>query len=151
MLGSLLPHYNDPPGVGYSPVIWAKEKPRGEPVDADPRSGAKTQPAPGVGRILACWICRHPTTRPADLISVSGHHSHTFTNPSGLRFHIACFSRAPGARGEGPTTDYFTWFPGYGWQGAHCAACHEHLGWRFTSPHHEFFGLIWARLVEIEE
>lgn len=75
-------------------------------------------------------------------------HEPVFFNPAGRAFRILCFTDAPGVRDRGTPTDDFTWFPGYHWTIALCAACGEHLGWRYTgeTPPLEFFGLIKSRL-----
>ncbi len=77
-------------------------------------------------------------------MSFAGGHQHTFTNPAGLAFLLACFKEAPGAEALGSATGNFTWFRGYLWRLVACRACDAHLGWRYegsTEPR-VFFGLI---------
>ncbi len=113
-----------------------------------------THERPGVdevgGRHLACAACRAGVTTTAARIEVGGSHEHHFTNPDGYRFHIGCFSKAPGCRGSGAFSTEFTWFPGYSWQMEGCGRCGAFLGWRYRSAEHRFHGLILARLVELE-
>lgn len=77
-----------------------------------------------------------------------GREEHTFANPAGLLFDIACFFEAPGARVEGIPTSEFSWFPGYFWQYCSCRSCGLHLGWRYRSDTDSFFGLIVQKLIE---
>jgi hypothetical protein len=81
-----------------------------------------------------------------DRIDVCGAHEHIFVNPAGHVFRLGCFRGAPGARGWGEPTAFFSWFPGYPWRVAQCGQCHEHLGWAYGMPV-DFFGLILDRLV----
>jgi hypothetical protein len=62
--------------------------------------------------------------------------SHVFVNPAGHSFRIFT-ARAvlPGAvQVHGPPTLAHTWFAGFAWEIAECAACGEHLGWRYSRP-----------------
>jgi hypothetical protein len=62
--------------------------------------------------------------------------SHVFVNPSGQSFRIfTARSVVAGAvEAHGPPTLEFTWFAGFAWEAAECAACGEHLGWRYSRP-----------------
>jgi hypothetical protein len=80
-------------------------------------------------------------------IEVDGHHQHTFFNPAGVTYRIACFASASGCRGVGPFSDEFTWFAGHRWQVAVCAGCQQHLGWNFDGDG-AFTALIEPRIVE---
>jgi hypothetical protein len=115
-------------------------------VGTHPRPGADE----GGGCDLACAACRAGITTTAARIDISGSHEHHFTNPDGYRFHIGCFSRAPGCKGNGAFTAEFTWFLGYSWQLESCGRCGAFLGWRYRSAEHRFHGLILTRLVELE-
>lgn len=79
---------------------------------------------------------------------MDGQHLHTLFNPAGLLFEIRCFDRAEGCEVHGDRTTEFTWFPGFAWNYAVCAACLEHLGWHFEGAGRGFFGLIRERLVD---
>ena len=96
---------------------------------------------------LCCKMCGHAITHDKDRIERSGAHTHSFTNPNGLRFHIGCFVGVNGCVEIGESTNEYTWFPGYAWRIALCTSCHKHLGWKFRSDHSDVFhGLILSRL-----
>lgn len=96
---------------------------------------------------LVCASCKQRVTTDSDRIKVRDHHEHTFMNPHAFAYHIGCFGAATGASPRGFATTEWTWFPGYGWQLAHCIKCGSHLGWRFQDGDHCFFGLVLNRLV----
>jgi hypothetical protein len=100
-------------------------------------------------RFLLCSQCRQIITRPAERIEVTGAHQHTFANPHGIVYEIGCFRTAMGCGHTGPTTDEFTWFPGFKWRIAICTRCLTHMGWLFIAGGGEqFHGLILDRLIE---
>jgi hypothetical protein len=98
-------------------------------------------------RAIVCRLCRARITDAAERTAVDGHHEHTFFNPAGVTYRIACFARVPGCRGVGADSDEFTWFAGHRWQVAVCASCGEHLGWLFSGAS-SFAALISARVQE---
>lgn len=95
---------------------------------------------------LVCAVCHALVTYTSFAVTRDGKHEHTFFNPSGLLYHLGCFSGAPGAAGRGGLCDEFPWFTGYSWEVAVCKECGEHLGWRFVSRPDSFYGLILSRL-----
>ena len=100
------------------------------------------------GHIL-CARCRRIITTSAHRIDINGAHIHTFANPHGIVFEIGCFQAATGCMYQGPVTDDFSWFAGFGWKIACCGTCMTHLGWLFVSDGGiNFCGLILDRLVE---
>jgi len=99
-------------------------------------------------RAIRCRRCGAAVTHAAAAGEVDGEHLHTFFNPAGILFEIRCFDTAEGCEVHGDRTTEFTWFPGYAWNYAACAACAEHLGWHFQGPGRGFFGLIRDRLVD---
>jgi len=105
----------------------------------------------GRRRRLCCARCGEPVTSDARRAEIAGKHRHTFVNPHGFVFTIACFTAAPGCLAHGPRTTYWSWFPGYSWQGVLCRACGEHLGWVFRGADSVFYGLIADRLREEDE
>lgn len=112
--------------------------------DVDARGRAKEE------RAILCAACRHEVTRDRESVAVDGASEHEFMNPTGIRFVVACFARAPGVTGVGGWDGVWTWFPGYAWSVVVCAACGAHLGWAFakgeaTTP--SFFALIVDRLI----
>jgi hypothetical protein len=124
-------------------VIWLKgefspeERLRSQPADAPERTAPD---AP-----LCCVRCGHPITHDRHRTTVDGRHAHTRVNPYGFVFHFGCFAEAEGCSVEGPPISRDSWFPGYAWEIAHCAACQTHLGWAFQGEG-RFFALILDRL-----
>ncbi len=139
------------PAAGRPPLS-ARRAPRG-----NREAGGRAQPASGSdpARLaledpwIRCRACGAGIARPADRIAVGGRHRHRFANPYGIVFEIGCFAAAEGCTAVGNPTEEFTWFSGYRWRVALCAACRVHLGWRFSAAAGKgFFGLILERLVE---
>ena len=97
-------------------------------------------------RWVRCCACAEPSARASDRVLINGGELHTFVNPQGEVFELACFSQAPGARASGQPSLAFTWFPGHSWRFALCQRCGAQLGWRYEGPQ-LFWGLIRARLV----
>lgn len=128
-----------------NPAPWQLKK-APTPGGADPVEDVSEDPSEDEEEVLVCATCEHAVTSPDARISMSGAHEHTFTNPHGVTFHIACFSRAPGAVSHGAGTTDYTWFPGYAWRIATCRNCGIHLGWEFAGDEHRFHGLIADRL-----
>ena len=100
---------------------------------------------------LICAACGQLVTTESAAIAVNEHHKHTFLNPAGMVFTIGCFAAAEGALPDGPSSDHWTWFPGFAWQAALCRGCSTLLGWLFRSTAQSFFGLILDRLAEAED
>lgn len=100
---------------------------------------------------LLCAACGQLVTHGEHALEVANQHSHTFVNPGGFVYKIRCFSHAQGCSGQGPSSDVWTWFPGYLWQLGICTGCGAQLGWIFRGPAHIFFGLIIERLVEASD
>ena len=96
--------------------------------------------------LVYCGTCSHVVARKADGCVINGSHSHHFTNPYGIRFHVACFSEALGCSISGEATAADTWFPGFFWRLAACAECRMHLGWYFERGDSYFYGLIVDRI-----
>ena len=93
-----------------------------------------------------CAFCLTPVANEKDRFLYDGKDEFTFVNPQGIRFAIITFSETLDCRQAGvPTLDH-TWFAGHAWSFCHCGGCGQHLGW-FYSGHHEFAGLIKARIV----
>lgn len=121
-------------------------------LEAEGEKKAASSPAPVEDRntererAILCASCGHQITRERERISVLDAHEHRFMNPAGLIFHVGCFARADGCMAIGQPSDDYPWFPGWDWQVALCAACAEHLGWRFQSGTDSFFGLCLDRL-----
>ena len=95
---------------------------------------------------LRCTACGHAIARPASRMSVDGKHVHSFVNPAGLAFTIACLADAPGCEASGQESTFFTWFPGHAWRIALCGGCGAHVGWSFRRDAAGFWGLIVERV-----
>ncbi len=116
-----------------------------------PRETPSEKEAAAAEPLILCRECLHPVTRDPERISVDGVHRHTFANPHGIVFEIGCFRHAPGCVYAGPASGEFSWFAGYTWRVALCAACLIHLGWMFRSTGGDHFhGLILERLIETD-
>lgn len=97
---------------------------------------------------IVCRRCLHVITASDQRMVINGAHAHTFANPEGIIFEIACYRDAWGCGYLGPSSPEFAWFVGFMWRVAVCANCHVHLGWYFSAPDGHFFhGLITSRLV----
>lgn len=97
------------------------------------------------GRIL-CRSCHFPITSKTMALSIDGQDTHVRVNPAGVSYSFACYREAPGCTVIGEATSEFSWFRGYRWRLALCAACGEHIGWHFAGET-PFFGLIVNRLL----
>ncbi len=95
---------------------------------------------------LRCATCGRPVARADARVEVDGKHVHTFVNPVGQEYTIACFADAPGCAGAGEEETFWTWFPRHAWRVALCGACGAHLGWSFRGPASLFWGLVVDRL-----
>ena len=102
----------------------------------------------GPEKYILCRQCTQVITTSDERISVDGSHYHTFANPHGMVFDIACFRSVTSCGYAGPPSDEFTWFKGFSWRIAVCGMCLTHLGWLFTSGGSSFHGLIRNRIVE---
>lgn len=97
--------------------------------------------------LIRCRLCSAPLTHQQERIDIDGNHEHSFTNPHDIRFHLGCFSAAPGCAIAGHQTPAFSWFRGFYWQYALCGECQEHVGWYYEDRHqNNFFGLILSKL-----
>lgn len=114
-----------------------------------PQETPSEREAPEAEPLILCRECLQPVTRERERLAVDGAHRHTFANPYGVVFEIGCFRRAPGCAYAGASSGEFSWFAGYTWRVALCAACLIHLGWVFQSTGGDrFHGLILERLIE---
>ncbi|MDQ4098297.1 MAG: cereblon family protein [Actinomycetota bacterium] len=95
---------------------------------------------------VRCAQCRALVTRGALAVARNGAHEHTFRNPAGYSWTIRCFRDASGCTATGALTSEASWFPGYEWCYAPCAACGRHLGWWFVGSGPSFVALIARRI-----
>src|SRR5215831_1714520 len=82
-----------------------------------PRSEAEKQPENELleERAIVCAACGALLTSSRHRENAFGSHEHTFMNPAGFVFTIGCFSKADGCIATGPSSDDWSWFPGYRW------------------------------------
>ncbi len=100
---------------------------------------------------IYCRQCHQVISSDEQRIIREGTHEHTFANPNGLIFNIACFRLVTGCAYAGTFSQEFTWFTGYQWRIVICTMCLTHLGWLFVSGGADcFHGLIIDRLIEPE-
>jgi cereblon len=103
--------------------------------------------------LLRCRFCETVVGSEDDLFCMRATTPiQAFPNPAGILYEILTLGDAHNLIFVGPPTTEFTWFTGYAWDVAHCAACTSHLGWRYlqVSPSPEtpcFFGLLRAQVV----
>jgi hypothetical protein len=97
---------------------------------------------------IFCAQCSNVVSRACERIEIAGSHAHFLTNPHGFQFNVGCYGQALGCDISGQPEPADTWFMGYRWCIASCASCRTHLGWYFTSPNHNFYGLILDRIQE---
>ena len=131
------------------PGVRAKAVPPTEG-DAAQAPGSKSEREQHEDHDILCAACGAKVTRRQHAIAMQGEHTHVFVNPSGIPFDIACYREADGCVVDGKPETFYSWFAGFAWQFASCAACGVHLGWRFVGEAVHFFGLIRARLRDAE-
>lgn len=118
-----------------------------EDVDASEHTDQGAEPDE---EVWLCRRCRAEISAPSAVCSVGGAPAvQAFANPAGFVYEVVTVAHAVGAQPVGAPETHFTWFDGYAWQVAACAACGLHLGWLWTGagPPTRFFGLIRDRLV----
>lgn len=120
---------------GYIPLSLRGEGERRSVSLVVERPGRKMS---GKEQRLLCSLCRLVITDERQVLEVNGLHYHTFFNPAGLVFEIACFADAKGCRQEGVPSTHFSWFAETSWQVAICRSCESHLGWFFQGREMSF-------------
>jgi hypothetical protein len=132
-----------------APVLAFHQRQKSGPRLA-PRTAGSPGPGTGETRTLRCGTCRATVTTEAARTDRDGGHVHRVRNPGGYRYEIGCFSAAPGCTVQGEPTLEHTWFLGFAWRYALCAACNTHLGWSYERQEEHFFGLILDQLTLFE-
>jgi hypothetical protein len=141
---------NPSPGIPY-PIHFRPNRNPGQGRFV-PSADTDNQTSHAPEKAVVCRQCLHGITAPDQQTQMEGAHTHTFANPEGIVFEIACYQEAWGCGYVGPASAEFTWFAGYRWRIAVCANCLTHLGWLFSAPAGHFFhGLITSRIHTTEE
>jgi len=96
---------------------------------------------------ILCCACRQTITDSVQSIEIQGAHQHSYQNPAGIFFNLACFRQAAGCQQHGIATLEYTWFAGFSWRFALCRHCKIHLGWFYQNSTESFYGLIIEQLV----
>lgn len=102
---------------------------------------------------IRCRACGNELADPSAICAIGGKPVQIQVNPHGVAFEVLSLSNAHGMVFRGGPVRADTWYPGYAWTIAWCAACQEHLGWRFdaiadVSPT-RFYGLVVGRLTGV--
>ncbi len=131
-------------------TLWAFQKSADKKLDKLQKSSEmEDEEEKEEKNLILCKNCRNPITSAENVMVIKGRHRHTFSNPHGIIFEIACFSSAHGCVDGGFPTAEFTWFAGFSWRFSFCSRCHIHLGWQYLSRSGEhFYGLIVDTLIE---
>ena len=70
----------------------------------------------------------------------------SLVNSYGVIFNVVTTQELQGYGVIGSPNMHDSWFPGFAWEALICSRCHEHLGWRFSTPitivPDMFFGLV---------
>ena len=127
-------------GAGLSIALLDESHPPKPLIETDVDSAATEQHARDPW--VRCAACGNGLTACSSALRILDAHRHRFTNPGGYIFDIRCFREAEGCVAVGEPSSFWSWFPGYSWQIAHCRACAEHLGWQFLREDSGFIGLI---------
>lgn len=98
-------------------------------------------------KIYQCARCGAPIADSGALIRVNGATDHSFVNPSGVVCDFITFDRCANVISDQELYLRHSWFPGYGWRFLLCAACSQHLGWRYDAvaknrQPRSFFGVL---------
>ncbi|CAH0719350.1 unnamed protein product, partial [Brenthis ino] len=97
--------------------------------------------------VLCCSSCAIEIARREHIFAMSSEGVHSnYTNLGGYMHDIVTVSRASNTELSGAPSAEFSWFPGYAWTVALCAACMAHVGWRFDATRRalrpqRFYGL----------
>jgi len=127
--------------VNFNSYLFRRPSRPGDEVSREaPQTGLEddeTQRQP-----LRCAACGHLISYVEARCTRAGSHEHMQVNPHGITFVFGCFTDAPGVIGVGQPLTEFSWFAGHEWQIVVCENCQIHLGWRFSQPQDDFFGLL---------
>jgi hypothetical protein len=101
-------------------------------------------------QIFVCRRCSTEISSRRQLFAMrAASYVQVFPNPYGHMKVIYTLRDAKAVAIGGAPTSEFTWFAGYTWRIAYCAACGNHLGWLFEGVEEPpaFYGLLKDELV----
>jgi hypothetical protein len=116
----------------WSPELHLLRDPASAPGESPVESGREA-PAetPGVLRCAACGL--DVADASAVFAAAPGGPVQAFVNPSGFVWEILTLREVRHLAAVGPSSRFFTWFPGYAWRVALCLGCGRHLGWAWEA------------------
>ncbi|CAH0591500.1 unnamed protein product [Chrysodeixis includens] len=83
---------------------------------------------------LCCTSCLTEIAQREHLFAMSSEGVHSnYTNLGGYMHDILTVRQATNVELSGAPSAEYSWFPGYTWTVALCAACMAHVGWRFQA------------------
>nr|XP_049697561.1 protein cereblon isoform X2 [Helicoverpa armigera] len=84
--------------------------------------------------VLCCSSCMTQIARREHLFAMSSEGVHSnYTNLGGYMHDLLTVREVSNVRAAGPSSEEYSWFPGYSWTVAHCRLCAAHVGWRFDA------------------
>jgi hypothetical protein len=85
------------------------------------------------GTVYHCSICGAKIALSSAIVTISGAEQHSFVNPMGIRFNFRTFAACENVLIHKDLFLQHSWFGGYGWRFLYCAACLQHLGWKYDA------------------
>ncbi|TVU20542.1 hypothetical protein EJB05_36755 [Eragrostis curvula] len=84
--------------------------------------------------LIKCRDCQSLIAKRSDMVVMSTDGPlGAYVNPYGCVHETITVSNATGLALTGSPSTVHSWFPGYSWTIAHCAACESHIGWLFRA------------------
>ncbi|CAL0323216.1 unnamed protein product [Lupinus luteus] len=84
--------------------------------------------------LIRCKSCKTIISKRSNMLVMSSEGPlGAYVNPGGYVHEIMTLVEANGLALIGPAVTEYSWFPGYAWTIANCAACETQMGWLFTA------------------
>jgi cereblon len=84
--------------------------------------------------LIKCRDCQSLIAKRSDIAAMSTDGPlGAYVNPHGCVHETITVSKATGLALSGFPSTVHSWFPGYSWTIANCAACESHIGWLFRA------------------
>lgn len=102
---------------------------------------------------IRCRACRQPISSEDQVFAPPGSNAvAAYANLFGQLREVVALRRAEGLIFGAEASTELTWFSGYAWRVAGCAACRAHLGWRYEATlsalePEVFFGLLTSAIL----